>query len=186
MNRLSKTAVLVALLLLGAATVVAPVYAANVEGPALITSAGQSPGALMVRVLADRAGVQNVFDATAGVDKLAGAKSFIVVIGASMKGLGAAGIDLDDEVARIQALLQRAEQSGISVIAMHVEGAPRRGATSDNLTDLVFQYADYAVVRADGDDDGFFTNLASRYGVTLVKIGATAEAAGALQQLYGN
>ena len=81
-------------------------------------------GALMLRVLADRAGVENVFDATATPEALEGAGSLIVVIGASMKGLGAAGINIEDEFARIRSLLSRAQELNIPVIAARVEGGP--------------------------------------------------------------
>lgn len=175
-----------AAMLIGTMAVTGPAMAASFEAPAFITSAGQSPGALMVRVLADQAGLEREYDATGGPESLDGAKSFIVVIGASMKGLGAAGIDVDDEFARIEAMLNRARELGIPVLAMHVEGAPRRGATSDDLTELVFAYADYAIVRADGDDDGFFTNLAKAHDVTLEKVDATAQAAAVLRTLFGN
>ncbi len=140
----------------------------------------------MVRVLADQAGVTNVFDATVGPEALDDAGSFIVVIGASMKGLGAAGIDVEDEFARIESMLIRARELRIPVIAMHVEGAPRRGATSDDFSAAVFPYAQYAVVRADGDDDGFFTRLAARHGVMLETVEKTVDAAAVLKKLYGN
>ncbi|MFS8582321.1 MAG: DUF6305 family protein [Limnochordales bacterium] len=184
MTKVRTAMLLVAALLFG--SLARAGAAAAVEAPALITSAGQSPGALMVRVLADQAGVANVFDATVGPEALADAKSFIVVIGASMKGLGAAGIDVADEFARIESLLETAKELGIPVIAMHVEGGPRRGATSDDLSRLVFPYADYAIVRADGNDDGFFSDLAAEFGVTLETVEKTVDAAAVLRTLYGN
>lgn len=160
--------------------------AANMGEPVLITSAGQSPGALMVEVLAKRTGVENTFDATAPVDALDDAGTLIVVIGASMKGLGAAGIDVNEEFDRITSLLMKAKEKGIAIIAAHVEGAPRRGATSDDLTEIVFEYADYAVVRADGDDDGFFTDLAGQHSVALETVDATAGVAAVLQAWFAN
>lgn len=184
MRKTSRLAVCVVALLLAAMTIVGPASAAVLKGPVVVTSAGQSPGALMVRVLADRAGVETVFDATASVDLLDGAGSLIVVIGASMKGLGAAGIDVDDEFNRISSLLERATDLGIPVIAMHIEGSPRRGGTSDDFSTMVLSYASHAVVRADGDSDGFFTGLAAETGTTLMKVAATAEVSDVLQELY--
>ncbi|MBO8140948.1 MAG: hypothetical protein H0Z37_02045 [Firmicutes bacterium] len=176
---------LVAVLLLGA-TALAAAADASFEAPVLITSAGQSPGALMLRVLADRAGVANTFDAVATPDALDGMKSLMVVIGASMKGLGAAGIDLEDEFARVQSLLERAKEQDIAVIALHVEGWARRGTSSDDLAAAVFPYASYAIVRADGNADGYFNELAGQHGVELEIVHATADVAGVLQRLYGN
>lgn len=162
-----------------------PAEAASLKGPALITSAGQSLGAVMVQVLADRAGVENVFDATAEVETLDEAVSLIVVIGASLKGLDAAGIDESFELRRIHTLLMRSRQLGVPVVAVHLEGAPRRGALSDALARQVFAYAAHAIVRSDGNSDEFFTYLASVYGVQLWTVDATVEAADVLRQLYG-
>src|SRR5690606_41486991 len=100
--------------------------------------------------------------------------------------LGAAGIDVADEFARIESLLETAKELGIPVIAMHVEGGPRRGATSDDLSRLVFPYADYAIVRADGNDDGFFSDLAAEFGVTLSTVEKSVDAAAVLRSLYCN
>lgn len=172
-----------ALFLVGAA--VGSVYGAELQAPVLITSAGQSPGALMVHVLAERAGIVNVFDALAEPSALDGVASFIIVIGASLKGLGAVGSDEARELLRVESLLARAQELRIPIVAMHVEGAPRRGGASDRLARLVFPHAGYAIVRADGDADHFFTVLAAQYGTPLWRITATVEAEDVLRYLYG-
>lgn len=159
---------------------------AEIGEPILITSAGQSPGALMLKVLAERAGLAHRFEIIGDDETLTGARSFIVVIGASMKGLSAVGLEVDDEFVRVRNLLERALTQNIPVIAAHIEGAPRRGAVSDDLTLLTFQYASYAIVRADGDADGFFSNLAKRYDVPLQKVPTTAAVTDVLTELYGD
>lgn len=157
----------------------------TLKPPALITSAGQSSGALMVQVLANRVGIANTYDELASADELDDKGSLIVVVGASMKGLGAAGMDLEQEFLRVETLLDRARREGIAVIAIHIEGAPRRGPASDELTKLAFQYASRAVVRADGDEDGFFSDLASLYDVDLIQASAAADVAGILADFFG-
>lgn len=182
-RRGAGTAVWLALFLMG--TVAGSADGAELQAPVLITSAGQSLGALMVHVLADRAGVANVFDATAGPSALDGVASFIIVVGASMKGLGAVGSDETREFARVEALIQRAVELGLPIVAMHVEGEPRRGDTSDRLARLVFAHARYAIVRADSDRDQFFTVLAAQYGMPLWRISSIGEAEDVLRYLYG-
>src|SRR5690625_456461 len=67
MRTMSRTAILVVAVLFGAMALAGPAAA---QGHALITSAGQSPGALMLQVLARQANVEHVYDATAEVAML--------------------------------------------------------------------------------------------------------------------
>jgi len=64
-----------------------------IRTPILVTSAGQSPDVLMVRVLLNRIGVENITDELAEPAQLEGVQTVIFALGGSQKGLGAAGID---------------------------------------------------------------------------------------------
>ncbi|MEA1871172.1 MAG: DUF6305 family protein, partial [Candidatus Bipolaricaulota bacterium] len=68
--------------------------------PALITSIGQSQGALITKVLAGKAGLEFHYDESISSDYLEGNGTLMISIGASSKGLGAAGIDVTDEIVR--------------------------------------------------------------------------------------
>ena len=74
--------------------------------PVLITSIGQSAEISMVKNLAQRAKISYKEDALAGAASLVGAdkqpafSAVVAVVGGSSKGLGAAGIDRDQELAR--------------------------------------------------------------------------------------
>src|SRR6056297_103414 len=70
------------------------------EEPVLITSGGQSPGALQMMVLAKTGGLDYEFekDIQATAEDIEKFNTVIVVVGASGKGLGAAGIDVDTEI----------------------------------------------------------------------------------------
>ncbi len=83
------------------------------DQPLLITSVGQSADGQMVRIIAQRAGLNFTYDAVAGTDALSGYKTVVLVVGGSSKGLGAAGINLDQEEQRAQALTDAAK-SGAS------------------------------------------------------------------------
>ncbi len=101
---LGTLAILAILLLAGAP---APVQGQGFEGPMLITSAGQSPDAQLAAVLARRAGVEHTLSPVAAPAELAGFKALGVVVGASLKGLGAAGIDTNKEKERVAGLVGR-------------------------------------------------------------------------------
>jgi len=63
------------------------------EAPLLITSAGQSNDVQLAVVLAKRAAIEHTLVKLATAKDLGGAKTLGLVVGASLKGLGAAGID---------------------------------------------------------------------------------------------
>src|SRR5512138_3334127 len=104
------------------------------EGPGVLSSIGQSSDIAVVKVLLNtklKLGLE-VRPAAQAAD-LAGQKSLVVVVGASSKGLGAAGLDVGRETERAKALLAAARERGIGVIALHTGGASRRGKTTDDL-----------------------------------------------------
>jgi hypothetical protein len=96
-----------------------------------LTSAGQSPDAMMVRVVLKKLGVEADSDPLMKPEGLT-QKILIVVIGGSSKGLGAAGIDKDQEIARLAALLKAAAGKNVKILAMHVGGEGRRGNSPTN------------------------------------------------------
>ena len=129
--------------------------------PAFLTTVGQSADIEMVKVLMDRSAVPYTANAQAKAGDLAasGAKTLVVVLGGSTKGLGAAGISADAEIDRAKALLAEAKKLGMTVIGMHVGGEARRGQLSDRFIQAAVPACQYVVVVADGDKDGFITKL---------------------------
>ena len=138
-----------------------PAGVAFADKPAILTSIGQSADMEMVRVLLTRAKIPFKADATIQAAALsAGDKTLILVIGGSSKGLGAAGISSEDEMKRAQALIKKAKDLGMKLIAVHVGGEARRGSLSDGFIKYAVPLADYVIVVSDGDKDGLFANLA--------------------------
>ena len=78
------------------------VEAPKLNGPFIVTTCGQSPGAVMVRMSAMQAKIVANHDNKLTAEKLAatGAKTLIVTSGTSMKGMGAAGTSVENEIAR--------------------------------------------------------------------------------------
>ena len=74
------------------------------EKPILMTSAGQSADVQMLYAVAQKSGLEAEVRAVAEADQLdADAyKTLIIAVGGSSKGLGAAGIDADEEKVRVQ------------------------------------------------------------------------------------
>ena len=104
-------------------------------------------------------------------------KSLIIVMGASLKGMGAAGISIDDERSRTESLINEARKQGITVIGAHIEGMKRRaqgaapGDNTDELSiDAVAPISDILIINKDGDQDNRFSIIAEENGIPMVVV----------------
>lgn len=155
--------------------------------PGLITSIGQNSDAAIVKVLLNtKMKLDLDYNMTVKASDLGGTKTIIMVVGASSKGLGAAGINMDQEIARTEGLLKYAREKGIKIILMHTGGANRRGAASNQLIDLVIKDADAVIVVAAGNTDNYFDKAARKPGVPVIETATIAEAGAAVQKLLKN
>jgi hypothetical protein len=127
--------------------------------PALLTTAGQSADLNMAKVLLDRNKVALKVAPLAGADDLKDVGSLIIVIGGSTKGLGAAGINTDKEMARVEQLMAKAAAQKIPIIGMHIGGKARRGELSDKFVELVAPKSTFLLVVKEGDSDGYFSKV---------------------------
>jgi hypothetical protein len=158
--------------------------ALQLSSPVLLTSAGQSPDVVMAKVLLGKTGVTVNMKQTAKDADLAGIKTLVIVIGASSKGLGAAGLDANSELLRVKKLVQAARSAGVKVVAMHIGGNARRGSDSNKLIEAVVPQADAVVVVADGNRDQIF-NKQLRDNAEFYSVAKIADASGPLNELFG-
>jgi hypothetical protein len=173
---------------------VAAPAAAKAQTPVLLTSCGQSPGAVTVGVFLRRMQVDYDLKETGSVKDLAAKpyKTLIIVTGSSLKGMGGAGVSIDDELSRAGALIAEAKKRGIMVIGAHVEGMERRarnaapGDNSDEMSiDAVCPKAQMLIVRKDGDEDGRFTTLGKKFNVPVVFYEKSLELNTVLKNVFG-
>lgn len=159
--------------------------------PLLVTNAGQGPGGKMGRLLIRRA--KAVDDLTYNAepkpeDLVAGGfKTMIVVIGSSAKGLGASGITIDQEIVRLDAMMAKAKELGIQVIAAHIEGKARRGkpgSADERSIDAIIPLADQIVVNTEGDTDGKFTNLAKEKNIPITYLDSAMDLGEFVKTMY--
>jgi len=180
----------------------APAAAAGPKAslPVLVTSCGQSPGPAQFKYfLETRLKMDFVYklDATAADlnAKSPGGqpiKSLIIVTGASLKGMGAAGASIEDEINRIKALIAAAKKLNIKVIGAHIEGMARRaqgadpGDNSDELTiDAVCPLASLLLIKKEGDGDGRFTTISKGKGIPMISYEKNMELENILKDLFG-
>ena len=170
--------------------------------PVLTTSAGQSNDVTTVNIVLEEAGIGYDYCDVPDIDMmkagvgLAGKesgpgfhvevttdlakfpkgtpyKTVIFAIGASLKGMGASGLTVDAEEARLKRIIDYCKQNKIFIIGLHVGGAALRGAPgSDNerMIDAVAPFADYIIVTKESNKDGRFTKIAKSRNVPLTEI----------------
>ncbi len=144
----------------------------KVAAPIIATTCGQSPGGMMVKMSSMQAKltpVEEKKDLTAADLEGKDYKTLVVTTGTSMKGMGAAGTDVDKEIARCTELMKAAKAKGMLVIGAHIEGMARRVDASDEATiRAIMPLADFILIIEDSNRDGFFTNYAKELGRELV------------------
>ncbi len=181
--------------------------------PVLTTSAGQSTGVVIVNALSDRIGLKYDYCDVPTVEQFAAGvglgnfheaegfhltskseakkgtpyKTIIFAVGASLKGMGASGLSMDDEISRIKKIVDYCKKNKILVVAVHVEGKSRRGKPgSDNelIIDAIVPRADYIIVTTDGNFDGRFNEIAKKSGAPLSIIKKSTELTTILQTMF--
>jgi hypothetical protein len=184
--------------------------------PVLTTSAGQSNDVTTVNIVLEEAGigfdycdVPDVDMMKAGVglaDKESGPgfhaevytdlakfpkgspyKTVIFAIGASLKGMGASGLTIESEEARLKRVIDYCKQNKIFIIAVHVGGTALRGAPgSDNerMIDTVAPFADYIVVTKESNKDGRFTKIAQAKKTPLSEVDFALDLVGLFKQVF--
>ena len=106
--------------------------------------------------------------------------------------MGAAGVSMEEELIRTEALIAEAKAKGLTVVGAHVEGMDRRaqgaaeGDNSDEQSiDAVMPLADVMVVRQDGNEDRRFTIISETKGVPLILFEKNMDMGGAFGQVFG-
>jgi hypothetical protein len=168
--------------------------APKAQAPVLVTSCGQSPGPLKLTVFLKKLGIEYDYKSDATDKDLASKKykTLIIVTGASLKGMGAAGVSMKDELTRTAALIDAAKKGGVLLIGSHIEGMARRsqgaeaGDNSDEQSiDAVCPRAQALLVRKDGDEDGRFTAIAKKQNIPIITFEKNLEIEGVLKTLFG-
>ncbi len=167
----------------------APPVKGNV--PLLITNAGQGPGAKMSRLLLQQTGVVTDFEYNAEPKpadlQKRPFKTMLVVIGSTAKGLGASGITIDQEIERLNALMAEAKKQKIQVVALLLEGKTRRGkpgGADERCIDAIAPFAQYLVVKKDGNEDGRFEVIARKTGAPLTIIDDALDFKEVVKRMY--
>jgi hypothetical protein len=152
--------------------------------PILITACGQSPDTSTMKVVVQKTKIPYDLVDLATVQDLAKKKSsgapyktIIVLMGASLKGMGAAGISIEDEIKRTSELIDAARRDKIMVVGAHIGGMKRRaqgaavGDNTDELSiDAVAPKSDLLIILKEGNEDGRFTVIAKQKKIPMIEV----------------
>lgn len=167
----------------------------NAQLPVLLTSAGQCPQVDVLAMLCDLAGLKYDFHRMPTVAMLSAGvglggdpkaqvgtdlkkfakgtkyKTVFVTMGASMKGMGAAGINADQENKRVEETIAWFKKQGIFIIGVHVAGEDRRyHYLSEGMIDRVAPYCNLLLIARASDQDGRFTTISKNKGIPMVLV----------------
>ncbi len=172
------------------------------ELPVLTTSAGQSSDVETLNVILEQAEVSYDYCDVPTVDMLksgvglgdkkssegfhveiltdlkqypkgTGYKTIVFAVGASLKGMGASGLTVGDELKRLESLIKYSKENKLFIIAVHAGGESKRGAPGSNnerMIDAVAPFADYIIVVEDSNKDGRFTKISKDKNIPLTQV----------------
>ncbi len=184
--------------------------------PVLTTSAGQSPDVTTVNIILEEAGIgydycdvptpeilaegvglgdresEPGFHAEVHTDLMKFKKgtpfrTVIMAIGASLKGMGASGLTVEAEEARLKKVIDYCQANKIFIIAVHIGGESKRGAPgSDNerMIEAVAPRANLLIVTRDGNKDGRFSKISAQKNIPLVEVNYALEIVDLLKKVF--
>ena len=155
------------------------------EGPIILTSVGQSADVNVVQTLLKKCEIDSDLNATVTADDLGSYKTLVLAIGASSKGLGAAGVEENQELDRVKIVIAKAGEQGMTIIALHIGGSARRGTLSDKFIPDALAAADAAIIVSEGDSDGFMKGIVTENGVATAFIDNQVGAVEPLKTIFG-
>jgi len=155
----------------------------TIEGPILITNAGQGPGGKMARLLMGQTGTITLdkdffyssepgsgHEGQVAFEDFANYKALVVVIGSTDKGLGASGITIEDELARLEKMVEAAKAAELPIIGVLLEKDKRSDIptnANERCIDCICPNAAWMVVVAEGNSDGRFDTIKATTGAPL-------------------
>lgn len=155
-----------------------PAKLPKLQGPVAVTTIGQAPGSSWINLLLRQLQIPctsldmlNANDLVNASKKPETAyKTLILAMGTSGKGMGGAGVDIDAEIARCNALVAAARKLGIFILGAQIEGTARRMDEGDERSNrAVAPQSDLLIVRKEVDGDGYFTSVAKQKGIPIIR-----------------
>lgn len=138
---------------------------------ALITSAGQSTDTYIVKDIANKLMIHNYFMPQATAVELDDIKSIVFVIGYSEISEMLFGINYENEMSRVKALIAEGKKKDLKIISVFIGGEHRKDDRTVWFLEYIGENSDYIIMTTDGDRDQKLYNTAreKKIPITVVK-----------------
>jgi hypothetical protein len=155
------------------------------EEPVLITPLGQNPDGLMVRVVLSKIGIENDYlELASDADLNHRYHSVVMAVGVSYKGMGAAGLNYNDEINRTRKLVCEAVKKDCPIILAYFGENPGREKRTHQLIKLVAPRSDYIIAKRNESNDKYFTEITRDNKITLISVDNLAQLENIFKNIY--
>jgi hypothetical protein len=154
--------------------------------PVLITPLGQNPDGLMIKVVLSKIGIKNDYLELASSEDLNNKDyhSVVMTVGVSYKGLGAMGLNYDDEISRTRKLVGEALKKDCPIICVYLWGSLGREKRMDQIIKLIAPYSACMIIKETGGKDKYFAEIAHNHQIPLIIVDNLAHLENIFKNIY--
>ena len=135
--------------------------------PAVITSAGQSTDTYIIRDITNQLMIRSFFMPQAREVDLKDINTIVFVVSYSSLGMKLQNISYEEEKTRIEKLLLKAKEDGLTVLTVVLGGEQLKDDKTEELLRLIGSRADYIIGLHESRSESILTELAKEGDIPL-------------------
>lgn len=140
------------------------------KGPVIITSAGQSIDAFIVRDICNQLMIQNFFMPQAKEEDLRDINTIVFAVGYGSFGMKLQGISYEEEKDRITKLLDKAEEKKLTILTVSLDGSQTGDDKTEELLKLIGIRSDYLIGIRNSGSEGVLAEAANEGDIPLTLV----------------
>jgi len=148
----------------------------------LISSAGQSISTYIIKDIANDLFLENTFNPSADASDLNDVESLVIVVGHSDIGEDLHNIDHEDEIKRVEALIDQAQVLELPIIGVYIGGKQTNHSKTNQLLELVFSNSTYNIVTS--EEHALITKLFDNTKVPIIYVDTVKEINGPFLSIF--
>ncbi len=136
----------------------------------LITSAGQSTDTYIIKDIANKLMLHNYFMPQATTLDLEDINTIVFVVGYSHINEKLYNLDYEQELNRIQTLIEKGLKQGMTMITVYIGGDFRLDEQTMHLLEQVSLHSDYIIATHDGQGNKALLRISQEQGIPLTLV----------------
>lgn len=145
------------------------------EAPVIVTSVGQSTDTYIIRDILNQLMLTSYFMPQARDADIKDIRTIVFVVGYSSLGMKLQNIDYEEEKARIEKLLEKAKDDGLTVITVVMRGEQQNSSKTEELIRILVTGTDYFIGLRDSESESILTELAKDGDISLTFVNGVNE-----------